>query len=206
MKIFPLSVLFVIVVQVALGIAPRADRMTWTLENFPVWLMLIALLATRRRFPLSDLAVALLALHSVILAVGGYYTYARVPLGDWVRDAFHLSRNHYDRLGHFVQGFVPAVVVREILIRCARLPRGAWLAALTVACCLAFSACYEFIEWGVALKTGSGATEFLGTQGDPWDTQEDMFLALIGATVSVLVMPRLHDRSMACLPAALITG
>ena len=114
MKIFSALIIFVVAVQIALGIAPRADRMTWALENFPVWLVLIAMLATRRRFPLSNLAVALLAAHSVILAVGGYYTYARVPLGDWVRDAFHLSRNHYDRIGHFAQGFVPAVVVREI--------------------------------------------------------------------------------------------
>jgi putative membrane protein len=189
----------VVGVQIALGIAPRADRFTWALENAPVWIGLIALARTRRTFPLSTLCLTLLAVHSVILAFGGHYTYAKVPLGDWVRDALGLARNHYDRLGHFAQGFVPAILVRELLLRCAGLRRGRWLHFLTVSVCLAFSAFYEFIEWWTALLSGDAATDFLGTQGDVWDTQWDMFLAFIGASVAVLTLSRTHDRSLARL-------
>src|SRR5262245_49645833 len=162
--------------------------MTWALENAPVWIGLAAWLATRRRFRLSRLCLSLLALHAVILMVGGYYTYAKVPLGDWVKDALGLARNHYDRLGHFVQGFVPAILVRELLLRVAKLPRSRWLPVLVVCVCLAFSAFYELIEWWTALISGTAAEAFLGTQGDPWDTQWDMFLAFMGAIVSLATL------------------
>lgn len=186
----------VLLVQVALGIAPKADRMTWALENAPVWIGLVVLTLTWKRFPLSRLCLALLAIHSVILAVGGHWTYAKVPLGDWIKEALGMERNHYDRFGHFAQGFIPAILAREILLRKTPLRPGAWLFALTVAVCLAFSACYEFIEWWTALATGEAATDFLGTQGDPWDTQWDMFLAFCGACVSLVTLSRWHDRSL----------
>jgi putative membrane protein len=191
---------FIALEQVALGWAPSADRFTWMMENVPVWIGAVAIALTWKKFPLSNLCLVLLALHSLILAVGGHYTYALVPLGDWARDAFHLSRNHYDRLGHFAQGFVPAILVREVLMRKLAL-RGGPVALLSVACCLAFSAFYELIEWWTAVLKGEGAAAFLGTQGDVWDTQWDMCFALIGATVAVLLLPKLHDRSIARLPA-----
>jgi putative membrane protein len=186
----------VVLAQLLLGWSPSADRMTWVLENFPVWIGLVLLAFTHRRFPLSRLCLGLLALHSVILAVGGHYTYAKVPLGDWMKDWFGFERNHYDRIGHFAQGFIPAIFVRELLLRTSSLGRGKWLPFLTVCVCLAFSAFYEFIEWWTALLSGSAATDFLGTQGDPWDTQWDMFLALCGAIAAVAVMGRIHDRSI----------
>jgi putative membrane protein len=186
----------VVLAQLLLGWSPSADRMTWVLENFPVWIGLVLLAFTHRRFPLSRLCLGLLALHSVILAVGGHYTYDKVPLGDWMKDWFGFERNHYDRIGHFAQGFIPAIFVRELLLRTSSLGRGKWLPFLTVCVCLAFSAFYEFIEWWTALLSGSAATDFLGTQGDPWDTQWDMFLALCGAIAAVAVMGRIHDRSI----------
>jgi putative membrane protein len=186
---------FVTVEQVALGWSPSADRFTWIMENFPVWIGVVAIALTYQRFPLSNICLVLLAIHSLILAVGGHYTYAKVPLGDWARDTFHLSRNHYDRLGHFMQGFAPAILIREILVRKLAL-RGFAVAILTVACCLAFSAFYELIEWWTALASGEGATAFLGTQGDVWDTQWDMFLALVGSIISLFALSRFHDASM----------
>lgn len=186
----------VLAIQIGLGLAPQASRMTWTLENFPVWLGLAALACTWNRFRLSRLTLVLLAIHSVILAVGGHWTYARVPLGEWAKEVFHFSRNHYDRLGHFAQGFIPAILARELLIRVARYPRNRWLGFVVISICLAFSAFYEFIEWWTALATGDAATDFLGTQGDPWDTQWDMFLAFCGACVAMASLPRLHDASM----------
>ena len=186
----------VILTQLLLGWSPTADRLTWALENAPVWLGLILLAFTHRRFPLSRLCLVLLAIHAVILAVGGHYTYAKVPFGDWMKDWFGFERNHYDRIGHFAQGFIPAIFVRELLLRTSSLGRGKWLPFLTVSVCLAFSAFYEFIEWWTALLSGSAATDFLGTQGDPWDTQWDMFLAMTGAACAVLFLARLHDRSM----------
>lgn len=182
--------------QVMLGISPKADRMTWALENFPVWGGLGILLFTQRRFPLSSLCLHLFVIHSLILALGGHYTYAKVPLGDWVRDAFGLARNHYDRLGHFAQGFIPAIFVRELLLRNTPLQRGGWLNFLVVSVCLAFSAIYEFFEWWTAALTGEAASDFLGTQGDPWDTQWDMFLAMIGAICAVTTLSRWHDASL----------
>ena len=179
-----------------LAIHPRADRFTWFMENFPVILAWPILLYTRDRFGLSRLLYRLLWIHALILMVGGFWTYAEVPLGFWVRDALGLARNHYDRLGHFAQGFVPAILIREYLLRRSPLVRGKTLAILVVASCLAISALYEFLEWWTAVFTGTGATAFLGTQGDPWDTQWDMFLATVGATTAQLFLSGAHDRSM----------
>ena len=176
-----------------------ADRFTWFLEVFPVLFGIPVLIATRRRFPLTSLAYVLLAAHAAILATGGHYTYAKVPLFEWLRAPFHFARNHFDRLGHFTQGFVPAVVAREVLVRAAGVRKRVWLAFLTVCVCLAISASYELLEWGVAEATGSAADAFLGTQGDPWDTRWDMFFALMGATISILTLSRAHDRQLAAL-------
>ena len=183
------------------GVSPR-DRTTWWLEVFPVLIAAPVLIATLARFPLTPLAYTLIALHALILILGGHYTYAQVPLGFWAQDWLGLARNHYDRLGHFAQGFVPAIVAREILTRKTPLRRGGWLFFLVTCVCLAISACYEFVEWWTALATGEGATAFLGTQGDPWDTQWDMFLALVGALASQLLLSRAHDRELAALAAA----
>lgn len=186
----------VVLAEVVLGISPKADRVTWALENAPVWIGLILLAFTWKRFPLSRLCLGLLAFHSIVLAVGGHWTYAKVPLGDWVKDAFGFARNHYDRLGHVTQGFVPTILVRELLLRTSSLGRTRWLPVLVVSVCLAFSAFYEFIEWWTALIAQSAATDFLGTQGDPWDTQWDMFLCFLGAIASLLLLSGVHDRSM----------
>ncbi|HEX5817924.1 MAG TPA: DUF2238 domain-containing protein [Gemmatimonadales bacterium] len=191
-------VALVLVVLVWSGIRPH-DRFTWFMEVFPVLLGLPAVLLTHRRFPLTSLLWILLALHACILMLGGRYTYAEVPLGNWVRDAFGMARNHYDRVGHFAQGFVPAILAREILWRRSPLRGSRWLPFVVVSICLAFSACYEFLEWWTALATGEGATAFLGTQGDPWDTQWDMFLALVGATTAMLTLSRLHERQLRAL-------
>jgi putative membrane protein len=180
------------------GLAPY-DRTTWLLEVFPIFLAVPVLVATARRFPLTPLAYRLIFLHAIILMVGGHYTYARVPLGFWVQDALHLTRNHYDRLGHFAQGFVPAILVREILLRRSPLVRGKWLFFLVAAVCLSISACYEFLEWLSAVLGGSAATDFLGTQGDVWDTQWDMLCALIGALTAQLLLARVHDQQLAAL-------
>lgn len=192
----------VFTLEILLGVSPQADRLTWALENFPVWIGFGILFFTQGKFPLSRLCLWLLALHALILMLGGHYTYARVPLGEWAKEIFGFSRNHYDRVGHFAQGFIPAVLVREILLRKARLPNNAWLGFLTVCVCLAFSAFYELFEWWTALATGTAAQDFLGTQGDPWDTQWDMFLALSGATASVLLLKPLHDHSIGEVTAA----
>ena len=178
------------------GIDPVADRYTWLLETLPVMIGLVLLVLTWQRFPLTLLLCRLLALHAVILMIGGYYTYAEVPLFNWLQDALDLSRNHYDRVGHFVQGFVPAILAREILLRRSPLQRGRWLFFIVISICLAFSAFYELIEWWVALLSDQAAEAFLGTQGDPWDTQTDMFLALIGATTSLLLLSGRHDRQL----------
>lgn len=173
------------------------DRFTWFLEVFPILIVLPLLVATYSRFPLSRLVYVLIAVHAVILMIGGHYTYAEMPLFNWLRDEFHLARNYYDRLGHVAQGFIPAMVAREILLRTSPLRPGKWLFFLVTCVALAISACYEFLEWWVALASGSDATAFLATQGDIWDTQWDMFLALVGAITSQLLLWRAHDRSMA---------
>ena len=177
------------------GIRPH-DVTTWVLEIFPIVIALPVLIATRSRFPLTALAYRLILIHAVILMIGGHYTYARVPLGFWVQEVLGLARNHYDRLGHFAQGFVPAIIAREILIRTSPLRPGKWLFVIVTAMCLAISACYEFIEWLSAVLGGSAATDFLGTQGDVWDTQWDMFLAFIGAMVAQLTLSRYHNRQL----------
>ena len=174
---------------------------TWMLEVFPIFLVVPILVATARRFPLTPLAYRLIFVHALILMVGGHYTYAKVPLGFWMEHALHLARNNYDRIGHFAQGFVPAIVAREILLRRTPLTRGKWIFFLVTCICLAISACYEFIEWFAAIAGGSSADAFLGTQGDVWDTQWDMFTALIGAIAAQLLLSRVHDQQLRALEA-----
>lgn len=177
------------------AIAPN-DRMTWLMEVTWVLAAIPLLVVTRRRFPLTRLLYWLLAIHAVILIYGGQYTYAETPLGDWARDAFGLARNHYDRLGHFAQGFVPAILARELLLRLTPLRPGGWLFYLVCAACLSFSAFFEFIEWWAALVMGGDADAYLATQGDVWDTQWDMFLALCGSVIAQLLLARVHDRQL----------
>jgi putative membrane protein len=173
------------------------DYFTWILEVFPAIIGIALIIAVRRRFPLTPLVLILLTIHAIILMVGGHYTYAEVPLGFWMRDAFHMARNDYDRIGHFAQGFVPAMVAREILIR-RKVVRGpGWRYFIIVSICLAISAAYELMEWRVSISSGSAGDAFLGTQGDVWDTQEDMATALVGALMAPLLLGRLHDRQLA---------
>lgn len=176
------------------------DGFTWLLEALPVIIGLPILLVTYRRFPFSRLAYGLLLVHAVILLVGAHYTYAEMPLFNWLRNTFDLDRNYYDRLGHVAQGFIPAIVAREILLRRSPLRPGKWLAFIVVSIALAISALYEMLEWWVALASGSEATAFLATQGDVWDTQWDMFLCLLGAMASLMLLSRRHDRSLQRLP------
>ena len=174
-----------------------ADRPTWWLEALPVLVVGPVLLFTGRRFPLTRLAYVLIAVHAVILLVGAHYTYEHVPVFDSLRGHFGIRRNPYDRLGHLAQGFVPAVVAREILLRRRVLWGGrGWLAALVLCVCLAISACYELLEWSSAAVMGGDADKFLGTQGDPFDTQKDMFCALLGAMAALVFLSRLHDREI----------
>jgi putative membrane protein len=177
------------------GIRPH-DYFTWALEVFPAVLGAILLIATRNRFPLTPLLLVLLFVHAIILVVGGHYTYALVPLGTWMQDAFGFTRNHYDRIGHFAQGFVPAILAREILIRQNVVRGRRWLFVVIVSICLAFSALYELLEWTTAVATGEKAEAFLGTQGDVWDTQKDMALAMIGAIAAQLLLGKVHDRQL----------
>ena len=170
---------------------------TWALEVVWILIGVPLVLAYRRRFPLTRLTLWLLVLHAIVLCYGGHYTYAETPLGDWFREQFDLSRNHYDRFAHVVQGFVPAILVRELLLRRSPLRPGGWTFTLTTAVCLSISACFEFVEWASALILGAGADDFLATQGDVWDTQWDMFLCLCGALVAQLVLRRVHDRQLA---------
>jgi putative membrane protein len=188
------------VVLVWSGIDPH-DRFTWVLEVAPVLVGVPILLALRHRFRLTRLVYTLLWLHAIILMVGGKYTYAEVPFGFWLQDAFAFSRNHYDRIGHFAQGFIPAMLAREVLIRRSPLAGSRWLPFLVVCVCLAFSALYELIEFWTALATGEAAEAFLGTQGDVWDTQWDMQMALIGAVAALVTLSQVHDRQLARIPA-----
>jgi putative membrane protein len=173
------------------------DYFTWMLEVFPAVLGAAVLVATRNRFRFTTLVYTLIALHMLILLVGGHYTYAEVPAGNWIRDQFGLSRNHYDRLGHFAQGFVPAMITRELLIRLEIVKRGRWLFVLVTSVCLAISSAYELLEWIVSELTGSAGDAFLGTQGDVFDTQKDMALAMIGAMIAQWSLSPLHDRQLA---------
>jgi len=196
---YPLTLLGITIVLLAVSAYRPYDMATWWMEVAPVFVAIPILLATYRRFPLTPLVYTLIFIHACILILGGHYTYARVPPGFWVQEAFGFARNHYDRLGHFAQGFIPAIVAREILLRRTPLQRGGWLFFLVCCVCLAISACYEFIEWWAALLGGAGAAEFLGTQGDVWDTQWDMFVALIGSIAAQLTLGRVHDRQLAGL-------
>jgi putative membrane protein len=179
------------------GLAPY-DRATWWLEVMPVLIAVPLLALTYRRFPLTDMLYVLIVLHAIVLMVGGAYTYARVPFGFDLQHWLHLQRNPYDRIGHFMQGFVPALVAREILLRGAYVTGRKMLAFVCLCIVMAISAWYELIEWGAAVALGQGADEFLGTQGDPWDTQSDMCMAMIGGTCALLLSP-LHDRAVAAL-------
>ncbi|HEY7637779.1 MAG TPA: DUF2238 domain-containing protein [Gemmatimonadales bacterium] len=181
------------------GIRPH-DRFTWILEVFPIFLGVPALILLYPTLRLTPLVYTLIWVHSLILMLGGHYTYAQVPLGFWMEDWFGFSRNHYDRIGHLAQGFIPAMLAREIFIRRSPLKGSRWLPFLVICFCLAFSAFYELIEFWTALATGSAATDFLGTQGDPWDTQWDMMLALIGSIVSLVLLSRWQDRQIAANP------
>ena len=177
------------------GLRPY-DRATWIMEVFPVFVAIPVLWLSYRRFPLTPLLYALIFLHALVLMLGGAYTYARVPLGFEIADALGMQRNPYDKIGHFFQGFVPALVAREILSR-GNVVRGRKMLAFVVVCiALAISASYELVEWGAALALGQGADAFLGTQGDPWDTQSDMFFAFLGALAALLLLSRVHDRQM----------
>jgi putative membrane protein len=184
-----------ILALVASGIDPK-DRLTWLLEV--VWVIVaIPIIALNwRRFPLTRLLCWLLVAHALVLIYGGAYTYAETPLGFWLRDMLGFARNPWDRIGHLMQGFVPAILARELLLRCTPLRRGGWLVYLVLAACLSFSALFELIEWWAALIYGADADAFLATQGDQWDTQWDMFLCLAGAIVSLLLWSRLHDRQL----------
>jgi putative membrane protein len=189
----------VLLALVVTGIATH-DRLTWSMEVMWIVAGLPLVAWTWTRFPMTRLLCWLLALHALVLIYGGYYTYAQTPLGLWAKEAFGLARNHYDRLGHLMQGFVPAILVRELLLRTSPLRRGRWLFVLVVCVCLAFSAFFEMIEWWAALIWGGEADAFLATQGDVWDTQWDMFYALVGAISSQLLLARWHDRQLGLSP------
>ncbi len=172
------------------------DRFTWFLEVLPALVGLVVLALSRRRFPLTRLLYWLILAHCIVLMIGGHYTYAEVPLFDWIRDQFHLQRNNYDKVGHFFQGFVPALIARELIVRLNLVNGRGWRNFFVLCVVLALSAFYELIEWWVALASGDEAVAFLGTQGDPWDTQSDMFLALIGGSLALALLSRLHDRQL----------
>lgn len=194
---------FLLVSLLLSGIDPVADRLTWLLETFPVMIGLLVLWRTFERFPLTVLSYRLFAIFGLILIIGGYYSYAENPLFDWIQIEFDLARNHYDRLGHFIQGVVPAIVGRELLLRTSPLQRGKWLFAIACAISLAISASYELIEWWTAVLNEQAAEAFLGTQGDNWDAQWDMFLALCGSVIAQLTLSRIHDRQLMVLEARL---
>lgn len=187
--------LVVLVSLVISGLHP-AERSTWVMETAPIFLAAPVLLLTYRRFPLTPMLYVLIALHAMILLVGGAYTYAKVPVGFWVQDVFNLSRNPYDKLGHFWQGLAPALIAREIFIRHRIVREGKWPSFFGVTVALSVSLIYELIEWGAAVALGQGAEAFLGTQGDVWDTQSDMGLAFIGALAAITLLSRWHDRQI----------
>ncbi len=181
------------------GVNPY-ERSTWFMEVTPIFIAAPFLIWSWKKYPLTSMLYVFIAVHCIILTVGGSYTYARVPLGFWIRDAFHMDRNPYDRIGHFAQGFVPALIAREIFLRRRVVRSKRWSAFLAITCAMTISAVYELIEWRAAVSLGQGADAFLGTQGDPWDTQEDMATALVGALVAMIGFARWQDRQMATLP------
>jgi putative membrane protein len=189
---------------VASGLRPY-DRLTWFLEVLPVLIAAPLLVATHRSFPLTPLVCWLIAIHSLILILGGHYTYARVPLGFWIQDWLDFTRNHYDRIGHLMQGFGPAIIVRELLVRTSPLAPGKWLFTIVLFTVLGISATYELVEWWTALASEEASAAFLGTQGDVWDTQWDMFLAGCGAIAAQLILGRLHDRQLAAVDPGVAT-
>lgn len=191
---FPVFLAVCVLVALAWSGIHPFDRITWVMEVLPAVVVLGVLVATRRSYPLTHLLYALIAVHALVLIVGGAYSYARVPMGFWLQDVFELARNPYDRVGHFMQGFVPALAAREIFLRGAHVKGRKMLAFLCICVALAVSAFYELIEWWAALALGQGADEFLGTQGDAWDTQWDMFMALLGSSTAMLLLSRWHDR------------
>ena len=193
----PLALAACVLVALAASFFGCYDRLTWFMEIAPILVVVPLLAATWRRFPLTDLLYVLVAAHALVLIAGGHWTYARVPLGAWMQDAWHLSRNPYDRVGHFFQGMVPALAAREILLRQGFVTGRRMAAFLAVCVALAVSASYELVEWAAAVALGQGADEFLGTQGDPWDTQWDMFMALVGATFAMAFLAPLQDRGIA---------
>lgn len=195
----PLVLFCVGAILLAWSAVGPADRTTWVLEVFPIFIAVPILFASARRFPLTPLLYRLILLHAAILMLGGHYTYAKVPLGFWLQDLFGFTRNHYDRIGHFMQGFVPALLAREVLLRKSPLERGGWLFFLVICVCALVTVSYEFIEWWSALVGGASADAFLGTQGDPWDTQWDMFLAITGAIAAQLALARVQDRQLGVL-------
>lgn len=195
----PPLLLAAVAVCIVLSAISPFDWITWWLEAVPVLIAIPILLATQRRHPLTPLLYRLIFLHMLVLLLGAHYSYARVPLGFWLQDLFDFSRNHYDRLGHLMQGFMPAILAREILLRTGAVRRGGWLFFIVISICLAFSAFYEMLEWWTALLGDDAAQDFLGSQGDIWDAQWDMFLALIGAVSSLLILGRLHDRHLSRL-------
>ncbi|MGV0885912.1 DUF2238 domain-containing protein [Acinetobacter venetianus] len=197
-----LGTAIIAIVLIISGIKPY-DRMTWLMEVIPVLLVMPVLFMSFKKFPLTNLLYSLIFLHAIVLIVGGAYTYARVPLGFEIADWFNLDRNPYDKIGHFMQGFVPAIVAREILIRNHILPKGKMLSFIVICIVLAISATYELIEWAAALLLGQGAEEFLGTQGYEWDTQSDMFFALIGGSTALLFLSKWHDQQIEKLRGSL---
>jgi putative membrane protein len=190
MKIVWLLFYFVVLIWSAIG--PK-DYFTWFLEVFPALIGLIAIALTYKRFRLTPLTYFLILVHCIILMIGGHYTYAEVPLFNWIRDTFNMTRNNYDKVGHLAQGFIPAVIARELLLRLEIITKRGWLAFIVVCICLAISAFYELIEWWAALLSGKAAEAFLGTQGYIWDTQSDMAIALLGAILALILLSKTHD-------------
>lgn len=190
------ALLGVVLVSMIISVIEPYEMGTWFLEVVPVLIGIPILFFTFKRFPLTPLTYRLLTIHALILILGGHYSYARVPLGFWIQDLFDFSRNHYDRIGHLAQGFIPAILAREILLRTSPLKPGKWLFVIVMSIVLAFSAFYEMIEWWAAIAGGDSAESFLGTQGDIWDTQWDMFIALLGAITAQLVLSKKHDKDL----------
>jgi len=193
MKKYRILVFLFLIGLIVSGIHPH-DYFTWILEVFPAVIGLLVLIITFHKFQFTDLVYSLILVHCYILFIGGHYTYAEVPLFDWIKELFHQSRNNYDKLGHFAQGFIPASIARELFIRLHVVKKGAWLSFLTVCVCVSISVFYEFIEWFVAVASGQSAEAFLGTQGDVWDTQKDMLWAMIGAVCMVVFVSKIHDK------------